>query len=394
MTKFKILTVTPFFPPDIGGLSYHVQNLNLNLVKQNNNVSIVAPKHLTQETPSPDDVLNHVFRIPAIYLPGWPYPTLRSVSIPIDLGLKIKSLIQNGKFDLVHAHGHHYPISWIAINAAHKYRIPSILTLHGVYGLNPNVLGGKSQIEDLFNKQVFAKILSKTNTVIGLTSKITDYAKMYGTSSTKYFTIPNGVNTSLFKDNFTKKKEFREKYHINQNSLVILFSTRFEVNKGIIEFTHAVKQIIKKENIEVVIVGQGSLESFVRTNLGGINGIHILKWHPPEKIHEIYIASDIFIIPSQWEGLPLTLIEAMNAGLHIVYTPVGGIPEIIKDYSPKTLLSKVASDEIFNVLNKLISNFPSENINDSLSYAQKFDWKEIAVDTLRAYEECVNKKHI
>jgi len=385
----KILSVTPFFPPDVGGIANHVVNLNNNLTRLNNKISIITPKHIGHKISESNEYFKQVFRINSIYFPGWPYQTLRSVSIPIDLGLKISSIIQNGDFDIIHVHGHHYPISWLALNSAHKYDVPSVLTLHGMYALNPNVLGGKSLIEDCFNKYIFRKILSKTRAVIGLTGQITNYAKQFSEYS-KYFTIPNGVNTVLYKENMRRKSEYRQKYQIQQDSTVILFCGRFEKVKGVVEFAKAAKNIVKNNGIEVVIAGGGSLEPYLLSILNNIDGIHLLKWQPSETIHELYIASDIFVIPSNFEALPLTIIEAMNAGLHIVYTPVGGIPDILVEYSPKTILKKVSSDEIQSVLTTLISNFTSNDIDKSLTYAQKFDWNNIATSTSKVYNECAN----
>ena len=388
---YKILTVTPFFSPDVGGLSTHVQSINANLVKEGNDVSIIVPKHFDSKINESNKIFSQIYRMNSIYLPGWPYPTLRSMSIPMDLGLKIKSVIRNGNFDIIHVHGHHFPTSWMAINYAHKYGVTSLLTMHGMYALNPNVLGGKSIIEDCLNKYVFTRILSKTNGIIGLTKQITTYAKQFGKETTKYFTIPNGVNTELFKKNLNKKMEYRKKYGINQNSMVVIFCTRFEHVKGVIEFAEAANNLVKKSGIEIVIVGKGSLGFQVKKIIGNSEHIHLFDWQPQEQIHELYIVSDVFVLPSRFEGLPLTIIEAMNAGLHIVYTPVGGVPEILEDYSAKTILSRVSPDEIENVVLKVISSFRTpDNMNELLDYAQKFDWRYLTSNTVKAYAECIN----
>jgi len=139
MKKYNILTVTPFFPPDIGGLADMVLNLNNNLTKLGHNVSIIASKHILDNKINPKGFSNNVFRINSIYLHGWPYSALSSFSIPIDLGLKIKSIIKKGKFDIVHVHAQNYPICWIAIHWAHKLNIPCVLTSHGMWALDQNV---------------------------------------------------------------------------------------------------------------------------------------------------------------------------------------------------------------------------------------------------------------
>ena len=98
------------------------------------------------------------------------------------------------------------------------------------------------------------------------------------------------------------------------------------------------------------------------------------------------------MIPSRFEALPITVIEAMNAGLHIVYSPVGGIPDILEKYFPKTELSKVSKEEILKILSDIILNFKDSKQKDSLLYAQKFDWANIALETTKVYEECKSLK--
>ena len=98
----------------------------------------------------------------------------------------------------------------------------------------------------------------------------------------KYFTIPAGVNTNVYKENIMKKNEYRIKYNLHHDSIVILFRGRFEHVKGIIEFANAVKNIIKYNNkkVEIVLVGEGSLDYYVQSILHDIDGVHLLKWQP------------------------------------------------------------------------------------------------------------------
>ena len=384
-----VLTVTPFFPPTKGGISNHVLHQTRNLSKIGHDISLITP-NLRENTSKYNDHFKNFYQLNSFFLPGWPYPTLRSVSIPKDLGSKIKSVIRNGDLDIVHVHGHHYPFSWFAVKWAKKYEIPIVLTLHGMYALNPNVLGGKTIIEELFNKYFFKKIFSNINAVIGLTPDVTNYAKIFTNESTRYYTIPNGVDVIMFKENLKRKNEYRKNYNIGHNSIVILFRGRFEQVKGILEFAKAAKKLVMNKKIEIVIIGGGSLLDSLKAIIAGTNRIHLYDWQPEDKIHELYIASDIFIIPSRFEALPLAIMEAMNAGLHIVYTPVGGLPDILKKYPRSTSIQGISQTEIENGLSKVISNFDVDNVSESLSYASKFDWKSITADTSKVYAECIN----
>lgn len=392
--NYKVLHVTPFFPPDKGGLADHVYNLCFHLSQQGNHISVIAPKHVHDKKKVTAAIkgLDNILRIRSFYLPGWPYSTLRSVSIPLDLGLQVDSIIRKGRFDLIHVHGHHYPLSWIALGSAHKHNIPSVLTAHGMYALDPNVLGGKSVYEDWFNKHILSRVLAKTTANIGLTKQVTAYLKQFGKKSTNYYTIGNGVNTSVYEENRTRKIEYRRKYGISEDSIVILFIGRFVENKGIIEFSEASKNIVRYNHgkkVEVLIVGDGPLESEVYSILSNVDRVHILKYQPHDEVHQLYITSDIFVIPSKFEGLPITVVEAMSAHLHIVYTSVGGIPDILEGYSSKTLLNWISSEEIQRTLTSLLTDFHTKvSVSScSVSNARNFDWKTIAHDVNKVYDE-------
>src|SRR3978361_2408009 len=101
--KLNILHVTPFFPPDKGGISNLVYYLSISLGKLNNNIQIITSRHINI-TKQKNKKTNNLNEIKSIYLPGWPYSTLRSFSFPLDLGFKIDRFIKKNNFDIVHVH--------------------------------------------------------------------------------------------------------------------------------------------------------------------------------------------------------------------------------------------------------------------------------------------------
>lgn len=384
-----MLHVTPFYPPDKGGIAIHVSNICSILSSRGNEIHIAAARrwgrriNLAVEGDS-------LFSIPCFHLPGWPYPTLRSIGVPADLGRSLSELIKTGSFEIIHVHGHHYPLTWLAINSARESKIPVVLTMHGMYALRPDILGGKSRLEDAFNKLVFRRILDRSTAVIGLTNQITAYARNIS-NRPMFVTIPNGVYSEIFRKNLERKFEYRNAYGIDDRALTILFIGRFEHVKGIIEIATAVKTLIQKKekNIEVIIVGTGSLENELRSILNGIDHVRLLPWQPYEKLHELYIASDIFLLPSKFEGLPITVLEAMNAGLHIIYTPVGGVPEVLDGYAAKTLLRECSVDEIIGAISRLLNgnNLSSASVSELINHAQKFEWKAVVDNVDKLYDE-------
>ena len=334
----------------------------------------------------------NVIRIASIYLPAWPYPTLRSVSFPLSGGLRINSIMRSFQPEIVHVHGHHYPLSWVTLREANRNNIPSVLTMHGMYVLNPKAPEGKSYVEKTFNKLIFPRVISKSSAVVGLSNSITAYALKFKANNVKFVTIGNGIDTNIYAMNRQKKLEYRRQYNIQENTVVVLFRGRLEDVKGIIEFCLAAKEVTArlKDKVEIVIVGKGSLERKVKSILGETNHVHIYGWQPMDKVHELYILSDIFVLPSKAEALPITIIEAMNALLHIVFAPVGGVADVLNNYSAKTCLSRVTPDEIAAVLICLVMN-PNYPDRSSATYARQYDWRNVTKALRELYQELLTQ---
>lgn len=94
-----------------------------------------------------------------------------------------------------------------------------------------------------------------------------------------------------------------------------------------------------RNNFFLRIAGDGEqrrdLENFITKNhlqdqvkIGAI---------PTEKMTDEYLASDLFLLPTEWEGFPMTIVEAMAVGLPVVASAVGGIPEAVDDTVGKLL---------------------------------------------------------
>ena len=84
--------------------------------------------------------------------------------------------------------------------------------------------------------------------------------------------------------------------------------------------------------VQFFIVGDGPLRADLErraTELGLGETVRFLGQRLD--VHELLRAADIFVLPSAWEGLPITILEAMASGLPCVATAVGGVPETLTD---------------------------------------------------------------
>ncbi len=292
----------------------------------------------------------------------------------------MKEIIKNEEIDIVHSHGHHYPLTWLSTFYAKKNNVPTVLTLHGTYALDPYHGGGRTLIEDIFNQTLFKTLLKKSDTIIGLTKNSIKYVQRYKSKNLQYYILPNGVNVDRYTQNLQRKREFRVKYNLPQDKWIVLFRGRFTHVKSFLETIYAAKSILKsREDIFFLFVGGGVLKSKGKNILTEMKNFKMIDWTSLENIHELYIASDIYLIPSKWDALPITLLESMAARLHIISTQVGGIPEVLDGYPLKTLLSDHKPEKIIEGIYKTIrKDINRSNYYDKINnYIQRFSWKTI-----------------
>lgn len=140
---------------------------------------------------------------------------------------------------------------------------------------------------------------------------------------------------------------------------IILFVGRLIKEKGIFELLRAMEIILNEIDCRLLIVGDGK-EKFELTrriesrNL--VSSVSLLGYLDSNELDEIYRNSTIFILPSYREGFPTTIIEAMNYGLPIVTTPVGGIPDHLLEGINALFIRPKDPDMIANAVIRLIKD--------------------------------------
>lgn len=136
--------------------------------------------------------------------------------------------------------------------------------------------------------------------------------------------IYNGINTKKYTPATTKK----------QNQKTIFSATgRFMQQKNYKFMIDCFAEALKSNaNIHLNIMGDGELRGEIENQIENLNiEKNVTLFGRVNNIDEILANSDVYLMSSLWEGLPLSVLEAMSCALPIITTKAGGVIDIVKD---------------------------------------------------------------
>ena len=168
--------------------------------------------------------------------------------------------------------------------------------------------------------------------------------RRYRVNPNKVIVIPNYVDTA----------HFRPYTHIDKEGGRIVYVGRLEPEKNVLALIDAVKHI---PDTKLYIIGDGSLRRIIERKIKreGIKNVVLLGVIPNERLPEELNKSEIFVLPSLWEGHPKALIEAMACALPVVGSNVEGIRDLIK-HGFNGLLCEPTPDSIREAITVLLRN--------------------------------------
>ena len=156
------------------------------------------------------------------------------------------------------------------------------------------------------------------------------------------------------------------------NNINFLFLGRIGQRKGSFELIRAFAQIPSQQRSQasLTMAGDGDVEQArnLVKDLDLVDQITILDWVNSEERDVLLAKSDVFVLPSYAEGLPMAIIEAMSFGLPVITTPVGGIPELISHGNNGLLIEPGIIQELSSAMQSLIKN---EDMRNSLGVESK-----------------------
>lgn len=147
--------------------------------------------------------------------------------------------------------------------------------------------------------------------------------------------VYHGVKSGVVRPREEARAFFAEKLKADDNRGVIILGATAELtrNKGLDYLIEAMRQVKNKNpNAKAVIMGDGERRQELQSKIKNSNlddTVHLAGFVP--EADNILGGLDVFVMPSLKEGLPYALMEAMAAGLPVIASAVGGIPDLVKN---------------------------------------------------------------
>lgn len=369
----KIIQITPFYPPHLGGMENVVKEISENLAKKGHKVTV-----FTSDIGCKKDKLISTKNLKIHYLKSF---EIAHTPIISSLFFELSKIPQNS---IIHLHIAQSFTPEIVSLISKIRNIPYIAHIH----IDVGPSGKLGFLLPLYKKVLLKNVLSSSSKIVVPSRDYIDLViKKYAILKNKIYKVPNGVDLNNFKSLPVKSND----------PIRLLFVGRLSKQKNIPLLIRSFKIVTQKTNrkIELNIVGDGEEKSKIINLIKAENLEKKVNLHGElrgEKLYEIYSNSDIFILTSDYESFGMVLIEAMASGLPIIASNIPALRNVVEN-NKTGLLVKPEPEDFAKAFEKLINNpqLKEKLIKNGLKEVKKYNWDEITKKFEDIYKEVLNE---
>jgi len=376
-----LIITSEFYDEKSGGIGTYVYNLCKYLILNGHEVDIIT------DIRGELKCREHIDKMQIHKVPIRGYSFLEIFKWSFEAYILYKKLIKVKKFDVINIHmptAQLYPCI-----AFMERKIPTILTLHN------SLLSKQTRAVSNYTKLScrIRDLISciQSHKIIVLNETLQKDLCRLGISKQKIVCIPNAIDISLFSPNKTNVDLIQNLYGFHLKKTALLFVGRLYPGKGIEHLLEAMRIVNNhtSKNIGLLVVGDGIMKSNLIQEYSDLKNVFFVgNVSNRDDLISIYKMHDLFVYPSEGEGMPTVILEAMAAGLPIISTRIPGIEDIIKEnfgvlIEPKNV--QLLAEELLS----LIDN--KEKLHrmgfESLKESKKYDWKIIGKEITKIFDD-------
>jgi len=151
-------------------------------------------------------------------------------------------------------------------------------------------------------------------------------------------------------EHFVDFDTFKPERTLSGRGDLVGYIGRLSGEKGVMNFINAIPKVLEaREKTMFLVIGQGPLRAEIEELLDThnlSNKVSLLGWVPHNELPEYINQLKLLVLPSYTEGLPNIILEAMACGTPVLATPVGSIPDLIKDGETGFILADNSPENI------------------------------------------------
>lgn len=348
-----IVQITPYYPPHLGGLERVVSNLAREQAKRHD-VRVLTTALGSADAPRTaheDGVVVHRHRAVEV----------AHTAVAPGLAAHLARLPRDA---VLHLHCAHALLPEMVALAARLRGTRFLLHFH----LDVGPSGPLGALLPHYKKHVFGGVLRSAAGVIALTdAQAALLTETYRVPDDRIHVVPNGVTEAYF-------MSAREAV---PGPLNLLYVGRLGVQKNVARLLDALR--LTGQDVRLRIVGDGELRGRLEAQAArlGLRNVEFSGGLLGEDLVKAYAEADAFVLPSDKEGMPLVVLEAMAAGLPVVATDVPGTRELVRDTG---LLAAPQPAALAEAIDAVAADRPlrSRLANASVGRARAYSWETVA----------------
>lgn len=384
----NICIVTQQYKNVISGVGLHANNLTKALLDSGHTITLLLPEDQAPQIALPN------LTVVTVKKPRFSQSQARWISLSFSFHTALRKLEKQIKFDLIHFTdaresffcssrapmiGHvndtysaelmtpseyekHYPdwlMRWLYYSAVHFLESRKLRRLKLIVA------------NSRFTAETITKTYPNTTSKVRHCYKSVDVARYKAISETRQIALPD------------------------PDQPVVLFVGSNMHRKGVPDLIKAAPGVIKGHpQAKFIVVGSDKSMDQLKAlcaKLKVSQNFEFVGWKSQQDLLGLYQQATVFVMPSLTEALGVTFLEAMAAGVPVIGTNVGGIPEIIQNGSNGLLVPVESPDSIAEAINRLLADesLPKQLTENARATLDQFDVNRMMECTFRLYREVV-----
>ncbi|KAL5521599.1 SPT14 [Sanghuangporus sanghuang] len=363
--------ISDFFHPNVGGVENHIYMLSVELLRKGHKVIVITHSH-------PPDRVGIRWLLPGIKVYYIPFVTIASSATLPNFFTFLpyyRSIILREGINLIHAHASLSSLGHEGILHAHHFGVRTVFTDHSLFGFE--------DAASILTNKLLEATLSNVDAVICVSHTGRENTVLRSCIPPS---IAHVIPNAIVVDQFRPSEDL-----LTTDTINIVVISRLAYRKGIDLFVATAPRICTLfPNVKFIVGGDGSkLIDILQMREKHFLQDRIILRGPVrhDDVRKVLTEGSIFLNTSLTESFGIAILEAACAGLYVVSTRVGGVPEIL----PEDMISLPLpeEDDIVRAMSEAIRRVSAGLHDPHAAHArirEFYNWKDVTERTERVYQ--------